>query len=327
MKPASTDEVARVVQLLSAERVAMVPQGGNTSLCGGSVPDASGAQVVINLSRMNRVRAVDTDNNTMTVEAGCVLASLQAEADRHGRLFPLSLGAEGSCEIGGNLSTNAGGTGVLRYGNTRELVLGLEVVLADGQVWNGLRGTAQGQHRLRPEASLRRRRGHARHHHRGGAEALPEAALAGDRLRRDRQPRPGGRAAWAASANRCGERVTGYELLGRICVELIGKHMPATRDPFPEPHPWYVLVELSDSTEGDAARTMLEEALAERHRGRARARRRGVHEPSAARGALADARGHHRGAEAGRPLGEARRVGAREPRARADRARRRGARR
>ncbi len=95
---------------------------------------------MINLSRMNRVRAVDTDNNTMTVEAGCVLASLQAEADRHGRLFPLSLGAEGSCEIGGNLSTNAGGTGVLRYGNTRELVLGLEVVLADGQVWNGLRG-------------------------------------------------------------------------------------------------------------------------------------------------------------------------------------------
>jgi len=140
VKPASTEEVARVVALLAAHRVAMVPQGGNTSLCGASVPDASGTQVVINLSRMNRVLAVDADNNTMTVEAGCVLASLQQEADRHGRLFPLSLGSQGSCEIGGNLSTNAGGTAVLRYGNTRELVLGLEVVLPDGQVWNGLRG-------------------------------------------------------------------------------------------------------------------------------------------------------------------------------------------
>src|SRR5204862_1528332 len=113
--------------------------GGNTSLCGASVPDASGTQAVINLSRMNRVRQVDTDNNTMTVEAGCVLAGLQEVAERNDRLFPLSLGAEGSCEIGGNLSTNAGGTGVLRYGNTRDLVLGLEVVLPDGRVWDGLR--------------------------------------------------------------------------------------------------------------------------------------------------------------------------------------------
>ncbi|HSW84538.1 MAG TPA: FAD-binding oxidoreductase, partial [Usitatibacter sp.] len=139
VKPASTDEVARVVQMLAKERVGIVPQGGNTSLCGGSVPDASGRQVVVNLSRMNRVRAVDAANNTMTVEAGCVLATLQQAADGHDRLFPLSLGAEGSCEIGGNLSTNAGGTGVLRYGNTRELVLGLEVVLPDGRVWDGLR--------------------------------------------------------------------------------------------------------------------------------------------------------------------------------------------
>jgi len=140
VRPANTDEVARVVALLAQHGVAMVPQGGNTSLCGASVPDASGTQVVINLSRMNRVRAVDAANNTMTVEAGCVLESLQQVADAHDRLFPLSLGAQGSCEIGGNLSTNAGGTAVLRYGNTRELVLGLEVVLPDGRVWNGLRG-------------------------------------------------------------------------------------------------------------------------------------------------------------------------------------------
>ncbi|HET6265472.1 MAG TPA: FAD-binding oxidoreductase, partial [Usitatibacter sp.] len=140
VRPASTEEVSKVVQLLSELRIPIVPQGGNTSLCGASVPDGSGTQVVVNLSRMNQVREVDVDNNTMTVEAGCVLQTLQELAERHGRLFPLSLGAQGSCEIGGNLSTNAGGTGVLRYGNTRELVLGLEVVLPDGRVWDGLRG-------------------------------------------------------------------------------------------------------------------------------------------------------------------------------------------
>jgi len=260
VKPASTEEVARVVQLLSAERVAMVPQGGNTSLCGASVPDDSGRQVVINLSRMNRVRAVDTDNNTMTVEAGCVLAALQEEADRHGRLFPLSLGAEGSCEIGGNLSTNAGGTGVLRYGNTRELVLGLEVVLPDGQVWNGLRG-------LRKDNT-----GYDLKHLFVGAEGTLGIITAAV-LKLFPKPRSQATAFVAIESpaqavallgkmrEACGELITGYELLGRVCVELIRKHMPATRDPFPAPHPWYVLVELSDSTEGTAARTLLEEAL------------------------------------------------------------------
>src|SRR5262249_3021743 len=125
VRPANTAEVSQVVSTLAEAGVAIVPQGGNTSLCGASVPDATGRQAIVNLSRMNRVRSVDVDNNTMTVEAGCILASLQDIADRHGRLFPLSLAAEGSCEIGGNLSTNAGGVAVLRYGNTRELVLGL----------------------------------------------------------------------------------------------------------------------------------------------------------------------------------------------------------
>ena len=260
VKPASTEEVAKVVRLLAAERVAMVPQGGNTSLCGASVPDGTGAQVVINLSRMNRVRAVDADNNTMTVEAGCVLASLQEEADRHGRLFPLSLGAEGSCEIGGNLSTNAGGTGVLRYGNTRELVLGLEVVLADGRVWDGLRG-------LRKDNT-----GYDLKHLFVGAEGTLGIITAAV-LKLFPRPRSQATAFVAIDSpaaavallgkirESCGERVTGYELLGRICVELIMKHMPHTRDPFPTPHPWYVLVELSDSTEATAARAMLEEAL------------------------------------------------------------------
>src|SRR5438552_9497792 len=140
VKPASTAEVAEVVRACAESRTAIVPQGGNTGLCGAATPDESGSQIVLNLSRMNRVRAVDTRNNTMTVDAGCVLAKLQKTAEEADRLFPLSLAAEGSCEIGGNLSTNAGGTAVLRYGNARELVLGLEVVLPSGEVWEGLRG-------------------------------------------------------------------------------------------------------------------------------------------------------------------------------------------
>ena len=260
VKPASTEEVAQVVALLAAQRIPIVPQGGNTSLCGASVPDASGREVVVNLSRMNRVRAVDPDNNTMTVEAGCVLASLQQEADRHGRLFPLSLGSEGSCEIGGNLSTNAGGTAVLRYGNTRELVLGLEVVLPDGRVWDGLRGLrkdntgydlkqlfvgAEGTLGIITAAVLKlfpKPRSQAT-----AFVALEDPAAAVALLGKLRES--------------CGERITGYELLARVCIDLVLAHMPGTRDPFPERHPWYVLVELSDSAEGDALAAMLQQGL------------------------------------------------------------------
>ena len=260
VRPASTEEVARVVALLAELRIPIVPQGGNTSLCGGSVPDESASQVVLNLSRMNKVRAVDPENNTMTVEAGCVLANLQQVAERHGRLFPLSLGAQGSCEIGGNLSTNAGGTGVLRYGNTRELVLGLEVVLPDGRVWDGLRG-------LRKDNT-----GYDLKHLFVGAEGtLGVITAAVMKL----FPRPRSMATAfvgieepAAAVKllthlreRCGERVTGFELLQRICLDLVIRHIPGSRDPLPSTHPWYVLVELSDSTEGRAVESLLEEAL------------------------------------------------------------------
>ena len=139
-RPASTTEVAAVVRACGEANVAMVPQGGNTSHCGASIPDTSGEAVLISLSRMNRILAIDPANNTVTVEAGCVLQTLQEAAFAAGRLFPVSLAAEGSCQIGGNLSTNAGGVQVLRYGNVRELTLGLEVVLPSGEVWNGLRG-------------------------------------------------------------------------------------------------------------------------------------------------------------------------------------------
>src|SRR5271156_1577933 len=140
VRPASTSEVAAVVRCCAEHGVPLVPQGGNTGLCGGATPHETGGEVVVSLSRLNRLRAIDADNATLTVEAGMPLAGVQQAASAAGLLFPLSLAAEGSCTIGGNLSTNAGGTAVLRYGNARELVLGLEVVLPDGQIWNGLRG-------------------------------------------------------------------------------------------------------------------------------------------------------------------------------------------
>lgn len=138
--PANTEEVAAVVRACVALEAPIVVQGGNTGLMAGATPDASGRAVLLLLDRMNRVRVIDTDNDTLTVEAGCILQNIQDVAREAGRLFPLSLGAEGSCTIGGNLGTNAGGTAVLRYGNTRELTLGLEVVTAEGEIWNGLRG-------------------------------------------------------------------------------------------------------------------------------------------------------------------------------------------
>ena len=139
VKPASTEEVAEVVRICAAARVPIVPQGGNTGLVGGGIPDEDGRAVVLSLARMNRIRGLNPVNDTMTVEAGCILQNLQAAAAEADRLFPLCMGAEGSCMIGGNLSTNAGGIQVLRYGTARELVLGLEVVLPDGRVWDGLR--------------------------------------------------------------------------------------------------------------------------------------------------------------------------------------------
>jgi len=139
VRPAATAEVAAVVALCAREEVAVVAQGGNTGLVGGSVPTGTRREIVLSLGRMNRIRSLDPLNDTITVEAGCVLAAVQQAAEDAGRLFPLSLAAEGSCQIGGNLSTNAGGVNVLRYGTAREQVLGLEVVLADGRVWDGLR--------------------------------------------------------------------------------------------------------------------------------------------------------------------------------------------
>jgi FAD/FMN-containing dehydrogenase len=260
VRPATVEQVAAVVKICAETRTPIVPQGGNTGMCGATVPNAKDNPVVIALGRMNRIRNVDPLNNTMTVEAGCVLANIQQAAADVDRLFPLSLGAEGSCQIGGNLSTNAGGVNVLRYGNTRDLVLGLEAVLPDGRIWNGLRS-------LRKDNT-----GYDLKHIFIGAEGtLGIITAAVLKL----FPRSSATAtAWMAVPSpdaalnlfsllrqQFGDRITAFELISRDCLQLVLKHIPGTRDPLASPHPWYVLTELGDGSPGDALRSELETAL------------------------------------------------------------------
>jgi FAD/FMN-containing dehydrogenase len=246
VRPQSTEEVAAVVGLCAHEGVAVVPQGGNTGLVGGAVPTGTRREIVLALGRMNRIRSLDLLNDTATVEAGCVLAAVQAAAADAGRLFPLSLAAEGSCQIGGNLSTNAGGVNVLRYGTAREQVLGMEVVLPDGRVWDGLRG-------LRKDNT-----GYDLKQLFLGAEGtLGVITAAVLRL----YPKPSASAtAWIAVASaaegvellaalrsRVGDRISAFELVSRACLEAVLAHGTDSRDPLGSPHPWYILAEFGDS--------------------------------------------------------------------------------
>jgi FAD/FMN-containing dehydrogenase len=254
--PGSTDETAAVVRACAETGAAIVPQGGNTGLCGGATP--TGDEVVIVLTRLNRVRAIDPDNNSITVEAGCTLHAVQEAAREVDRLFPLSLAAEGSATIGGNLSTNAGGVQVLRYGNARDLCLGLEVVLADGRIWNGLRG-------LRKDNT-----GYDLKHLFIGAEGtLGLITAATLKL----YPRPRAQAtAWVAVPDpaaavallgrlrdAAGDNVTAFEIVGRPALELVLKHIPGARDPLAGKPAWQVLIELSGARADLAA--ILESAL------------------------------------------------------------------
>lgn len=262
-RPGSTEEVAAVVRACARHGVPLVPQGGNTGLCGGATPDESGRAVVLSTARLNRVRAIDTENDTITVEAGCVLQAVQEAAEAAGRLFPLSLAAEGSCTIGGNLATNAGGTQVLRYGNTRELTLGLEVVTAEGEIWNGLRGLrkdntgydlrdlyvgSEGTLGVITAATLK-------------LYPLPVASCtallalrsiddAVDLLSRARSG--------------FGASLTGYELMAGDCLQLVVQLFPQQRLPFEgesAQSPWYALLELSDSESEVHARERFEAVL------------------------------------------------------------------
>jgi FAD/FMN-containing dehydrogenase len=265
VRPATTEEVAAVLALCHATRTPVVPQGGNTGLVGGQVPDQTGSSVLLSLTRMTRIRDIDLASNTMTVEAGTVLARVQEAADRAGRLFPLSLAAEGSCTIGGNLATNAGGTAVIAFGNARDLVLGLEVVLADGRVLSGLS-------KLRKDNT-----GYDLKHIFIGSEGTLGIITAAV-LKLYPRPRsletalvglasPAQALAFLALArDMAGGEITGFELLPRIGLDFVLAHAHGVRDPLAGPHAWYVLIELaSQSREGLAARLLdLLEAAAER---------------------------------------------------------------
>ncbi|MFT3719881.1 FAD-binding oxidoreductase [Pseudorhodoferax sp.] len=267
VRPASTEQVAAVVKACAAAGASIVPQGGNTGLVCGSTPDDSGRQVVLSTQRMRAVRAIDPANLTITVEAGCILQSLQEEAEKAGFLFPLSLGSEGSCTIGGNLSTNAGGTQVVRYGNARELCLGLEVVTAEGEIWSGLTG-------LRKDNT-----GYDLRDLFVGAEGtLGIITAATMKL----YPLPAAQlTAWAAvpsmeqavellglAHRTLGAGLTGFEVMGRFALSLVAKHFPQQRVPFvsaaaeaPDETPWCVLLENSDDESEEHARARFEQLL------------------------------------------------------------------
>ncbi len=256
-------EVASVCRLLAychEHHIGVVPQGGNTSYCGGATPDATGEQVLLSLSRLDRIRALDAANYSITVEAGCVLAKVQAAALAASRFMPLALGSEGSCEIGGNLSTNAGGLNVVRYGMARDLVLGLEVVLPDGRLLNTLSGLrkdntgydvkslflgAEGTLGVITAAVLKLfplPRAHAT-----AFVAVADPASAVRLLARLREG--------------SGDRVSSFELIPRVGVELTCRHIPEIRDPLPATSPWYVLCELSSSDATESLSERLAELL------------------------------------------------------------------
>ena len=261
VRPGTTAEVAAIVRCCAEHAVPMVPQGGNTSLCGGATPGTGGHEVVVSLARLNRVREIDANNATLTVEAGATLARVQQAAADAGLLFPLSLAAEGSCAIGGNLATNAGGTAVLRFGNARELVLGLEVVLADGRVWDGLRrlrkdntGYDLKQLFLGSEGTLGIITAAVLKlfpRPRCSATAFAALAKVDDAV-----------ALLAALRQALGDRLTGFELISAECIAIARDKFPALPDPLPR-HSWYALVQGDDSTADSPLAAQLESALGE----------------------------------------------------------------
>jgi FAD/FMN-containing dehydrogenase len=244
VSPADTSEVRSVIELCYKASVPVTPQGGNTGLVGASVPNGG---IVLYLGRLNKIRDIDIDNNTLTVEAGCILADIQTAAENNGRLFPLSLGAEKICQIGGNISTNAGGVKVLRYGNARDLVLGLEAVLPDGRIWNGLR-------------TLRKNNtGYDIKHLFIGAEGTLGVITAAVLKLFPRSSETGTALASMKSAGKAlelfqraeaeaGDSLSGFELLNRMSMGIAIDHSPKMNYPFKDLHDWYALIELSSSS-------------------------------------------------------------------------------
>ena len=257
LRPATTEEVSTVVKICASAGIALTPQGGNTGYCGGATPDETGNQIVLSLARMNNICHVDALNYTITAEAGCILTAIQDAAEEADRLFPLSLGAEGSCQIGGNLSTNAGGTGVLRYGTTRELVLGLEFVLPDGRIWDGM--TA-----LRKDNT-----GYDLKNLFMGAEGTL-GIITGAVLKLFPKPKDVQTAFIAirdseaaidllAKARRMSDdRLTAFEWMARQGLEFVFKNIPDTREPLQENYREYILIELTSGHSDSGLRETLE---------------------------------------------------------------------
>ncbi len=303
LRPGSVAEVAAILRLANETSTPIVPQGGNTGLVGGQVPH--NGEVLLSLKRLDQIREVDATSNTMTCEAGVILAKAQEAAAHVDRLFPLSLGAEGSCTIGGNLSTNAGGTGALAYGVARDLVLGLEVVLADGQIWHGL-------NKLKKDNT-----GYDLRHLFLGAEGTLGVITAAV-LKLYPRPRavetafvgvPSPRAAIALLnlvQERTGGAATSFELIKALALEFALRHGHGVRDPLPGKHPWYVLLQLSSQTAG--LRGIMEEVLAAAAAARSCRGRDHRGEPRPGEGVLAHSRNPARSAKARGRVGQARRV-------------------
>jgi FAD/FMN-containing dehydrogenase len=260
-QPDSTEDVAALMRWCHAQRIPVVPQGGNTGLSGGAVPDASGQAVVLSLARLRRVRVVDPVNDTLTVEAGCTLEEVRQAAQGAGRLFPLSLAAQGSCTIGGNLATNAGGVQVLRFGNARELCLGLEVVTAEGEVWSSLRGLRKDNTgydlrdlfigsegtlgiitaavlKLFPQPAVRL----------NALVAVPNAVAATELL--------------ALARKHFAAELTAFELFSHTCMSFVQQHVPGSPRALAGDSPWYVLLETSSAGDEDTAAAALQDLLA-----------------------------------------------------------------
>jgi FAD/FMN-containing dehydrogenase len=261
-RPADTAQVAAVLRLCAAAGVAVVPQGGNTGLSGGSVPTGAQREIVLSLTRLNRIRRLDPLDNSITVEAGCVLAAIQEAAEKAGRFFPLSLAAEGSCQIGGNLSTNAGGVNVLRFGNAREQVLGLEVVLPDGRIWDGLRSLRKDNTGYDLKQLFIGAEGTLGVITAAVLKLQPLATASATAWIEVRDP-AAAVALLGHLRGSCGDRLTAFELVSRRCIDAVLAHRPASRDPIPGRGSWYVLVELADGGDRDLLAARLEQALGE----------------------------------------------------------------
>ncbi|AIJ85972.1 FAD-binding oxidoreductase [Brucella melitensis] len=262
LRPGSTEEVAAIMKLATETRTPVVPQGGNTGLVGGQQPDESGAAIILSLGRMNRIRNLDTVGNLVTLEAGVILKNLQDAAEKAGRLFPLSLGAEGSCQIGGNLGSNAGGTAVLAYGNMRELCLGLEVVLPTGEILNDLRYVKKDNTGYDLKDIFVGSEGTLGVITAAVLKIFPQPKGKGVAYAGLRSPEDVLRLFQLATEH-AGPSLTGFELMPRVGVEFTVRHVDGVRDPLESPHDWYVLIDISSSRSEEDARTTLETILTE----------------------------------------------------------------